>query len=159
MVIIIKIALIITLICIVYQDITDRQVYWFLFPLAGLCFGILHFKEVQVELLYASTITNLLVIITVLISTYIYTRIKLKVAFNEAFGFGDLLFFLAIAFSFSSISFIVLFVSALIFSLTLHLLINRKSNISVPLAGYMSLFFSAIYISYWSGLFPNLYYI
>ena len=159
MVLFIKITLIITLFAIVYQDIAERQVYWFLFPLTALCFGILHYKEVQVELLYASTIINLVVVLTVLISIYIYIKIKLRTTFNKAFGVGDVLFFLAITFSFSSISFIVLFIGALIFSLLLHLFISHKSNISVPLAGYMSLFFGFICISYWSGLFPDLYHI
>jgi hypothetical protein len=71
---------------------------------------------------------------------------------------GDILLFLAISISFSSIPFDILFVSGLIFSLVLHLCLNRSPKKgTVPLAGYMAIFFSAIYIGFWSGIIDSLY--
>jgi hypothetical protein len=66
--------------------------------------------------------------------------------------------FFVLAFSFSSISFIILFVFGLIFSLVLHLLLKKKSKHStVPLAGYLSLFFSIAYVSHWGGILKSVY--
>jgi len=71
---------------------------------------------------------------------------------------GDALLFFALAFSFSSASYLILFVFGLIFSLTLHLLLKHKSqHKNVPLAGYLSLFFSLAYFGHWIGFLPYLY--
>lgn len=71
---------------------------------------------------------------------------------------GDALLFFALTFSFSSVSYLILFVFGLIFSLTIHLLLKHKSkHKNVPLAGYLSLFFSLAYLGHWIGFFPYLY--
>ncbi|MFD0963855.1 hypothetical protein [Pseudofulvibacter geojedonensis] len=82
----------------------------------------------------------------------------MKIHIKEAIGLGDILLFIALTCTFSLVSFITLFVSSLLFSLLLHL-ISSKGNKekTVPLAGYMSLFFAISYIAYWSGLITNLY--
>ena len=77
---------------------------------------------------------------------------------EDTFGLGDLLLFIALAFTFASVSFIILFVFGLLFSLILHLLFKNKSKLkTVPLAGYLSLFFLVAYLSHWFGLLPTLY--
>jgi apolipoprotein N-acyltransferase len=56
------------------------------------------------------------------------------------------LFFVCIAFSFSIVSFLFLFIFALLFSLLLYLVLkHRQTEKTVPLAGYMSLFFAVVY--------------
>lgn len=71
---------------------------------------------------------------------------------------GDALLFFALAFSFSSVSYLILFVFGLLFSLTLHLLFKHKNtHNSVPLAGYLSLFFFLAYLGHWIGFLPYLY--
>ena len=154
--ILIKITLILVLSFIVYQDIKERQVYWFLFPISALCFAILFYLKTIEALFYMSVIINMIFVFILLLIVFLYTKIKLKTNFRKAFGLGDVLLFLALTFSFSSVSFIVLFCSALIFSLVLHLIINKKST-SVPLAGYMSLFFGCTYIAYWLGFINSIY--
>ncbi|WP_379852787.1 hypothetical protein [Flavobacterium zhouii] len=70
-----------------------------------------------------------------------------KPLLKEVFGLGDVLFFIFMAFSFSIISFFVLFVFALVFSLLLHSVLQHKQIVkTVPLAGYMSLFFGVVYV-------------
>lgn len=157
MVLIAKIILIATLELILFQDIKDRRVYWFLFPLVGLLCGVLHYLNTLPELFYMSVGMNMIFTIILLLSVFLYTKFKLKVAFSEAFGFGDVLFFLAVSLSFSTISFVVLFICALIFSLVLHLILKKQSKTAVPLAGYMSLFFVVTYLGHWLGFINSVY--
>jgi len=152
----IKIVLTLIFGCILYQDVKERQVYWFLFPACGLCCAILFYIKTIEVLFYLSILFNLVFVIILLLIVYVYTKFKIKTTFDKVFGLGDVLLFLALALSFSSISFIVLFCSALIFALLLHLVLNKKST-TVPLAGYMSLFFGCTYLSYWLGFINSLY--
>ncbi|MDI1307437.1 MAG: hypothetical protein PSX42_21685 [bacterium] len=69
-----------------------------------------------------------------------------KPLLKEVFGLGDVLLFIFITFSFSIVSFFVLFVFSLVFSLLLHFVLQRKQiDKTVPLAGYLSLFFGVVY--------------
>lgn len=130
-----------------YQDCKDRQVYWFLYPLiGGLAFGVqMHATTVYSTL--TSTGFNLVFMSFLILVCYLYSKLKLRKPFlKEVFGLGDLLFFVFIAFSFSTVSFLVLFVFSLLFSLLLHFAINYKqTEKTVPLAGYMALFFAVVY--------------
>jgi hypothetical protein len=66
--------------------------------------------------------------------------------------------FIGLIFSFSTISFLTIFVFSLLFTLVTHLIIKQYSKLqSVPLAGYISLFFGLTYLSYWSGITTSLY--
>jgi len=153
---VIKVILILVLGFILYQDVKERQVYWFLFPIIALCAGFLFFFKTLSVVFLASIMLNLIFVSILLLVIFFYTKLKLKTNFKQVFGLGDVLFFFAIAGSFSSISFMVIFTSALIFSLAIHLLL--KSNVqSVPLAGYMSLFFGLTYLGFWTGLINSVY--
>jgi apolipoprotein N-acyltransferase len=89
---------------------------------------------------------------------YAYIKLRLKVSFKETLGSGDIILFVMLTLAFSNISFYVLFISALVFSLVLHLILNRnKKENDVPLAGYMSGFFMLVFLGFWSGLIDNLY--
>ncbi|MFL1012609.1 hypothetical protein [Flavisericum labens] len=151
-----KIILIITLGAILYQDVKERLVYWFLFPMVALCLGMLFYSNVIPQMFFASVFMNLIFIAILLLVVLLYSKIKLKTKFNTVFGSGDIVFFLAMVFSFSTITFMILFISALIFSLVLHLVVKNKQR-SVPLAGYMSLFFGLVYLGYWSGIIKSIY--
>lgn len=156
--ILIKIILIITLGFIFVQDYKERQVFWFLFPLVGLCCGILFYNGTLPELFLTSVILNFAFIGILLLTVILYSRLVLKVNVSDAFGLGDALLFGGLVFSFSTVSFLVIFVFALAFSLITHLSLKRFSKIkSVPLAGYLSLFFGASYIAFWLGITNSLY--
>jgi len=156
--VIVKCILLTTFLFVFFQDIKERQVYWFLFPIIGLCCGVLLYKKQIPEIVLYTVTTNVLFVVSLLVIVFMYSKFKLKTAFKNTFGLGDVLFFFAIAFSFSSISFIILFVFALIFSLVLHLFLKRKSTYkTVPLAGYMSLFFACIYVTHWLGFINTIY--
>lgn len=157
-IILIKIVLIISFGIILFQDTKYRKVYWFLFPVVGLCVSILFFLNTLPELFYISIILNILFISILLGCLFLYTKLKLKTAFKNVIGLGDILLFIALVFGCASISFITLLTCALVFSLILHLLISKKQKITtVPLAGYMSLFFGITYLSFWAGIIDTLY--
>lgn len=154
---IVKILLVAVLLIIIVQDIKERQVYWFLFPVIGLCCGILHYYKTIPVLFYKSLLMNLIFVSILLSIVFLYARFKLKAKFNTTFGLGDMLLFFTLTVSFSTISFIIIFVFALIFSLVLHLIIKKKANETVPLAGYMSVFFGFVYLGHWSGFINSVY--
>lgn len=147
--------IIVILAYITYQDIKEQQVYLLLFPLLGVLMGLKHFLNSSLEpFLYAIGI-NLLVIGIMMLSIYLYSKFKLNQKLFKVFGLGDLLLFICLALAFSSLSFMVIFVASLIFSLLLHLALRSKDT--VPLAGYMSLFLSVVYIGSELNLINNLY--
>lgn len=154
----IKTILILSLVSILYQDIKDRKVYWFLFPLIGICTGTLHFYKTIPELFFISVLFNTTYISFIIAVTIIYTKLKLKKNINTVIGLGDILFLTALIFAFTPVPFMVLLTMAFIFSLTLHLfLLKHQSNKTVPLAGYMSLFFGLVFLGIWGGIVDTLY--
>lgn len=152
----IKVTLMIALGTIFYQDINDRYVYWFLFPVIALCAGILFFLKTLSELFLIAILANLIFVAILLLIVYLYAKFKLKTKFRNVFGLGDVLLFFAIANSFSTISFMVIFSSSLLFSLVMHI-VTKSTHQSVPLAGYMCLFFGLTYLGYWSGFIQSVY--
>jgi len=156
--IVIKIILLLILGAIFYQDYKERLVYWFLFPLLGLCAGFLFYNSTLPELFIASVALNLMFVSCLLLIVFIYSRILLKARLKDVFGLGDILLFLSIIFTFSTVSFLVILVFALFFSLVIHLLLKKRSKLkTVPLAGYLSLFFGLSYLTFWMGITESLY--
>ena len=101
---------------------------------------------------------NFGVVLMILLVLQGYAKLKLKTNLNTVFGLGDALFFLALCVSFPTVSFIIFFVFSLLFSLLLHFIFkNKAADKTVPLAGYMSLFFIGIYALDWLGFISNLY--
>lgn len=140
-----KLILILLFFTILYQDCKDRLVFWFLYPLVGILALAIQYFILPFNSILLNIGTNLILVFFLLLVCYAYTRLR-KLEFSNSFGFGDVLFFIFIAFTFSTISFLVLFIFSLFFSLLLHLVLSRKDQQkTVPLAGYMSLFFGVVY--------------
>ncbi len=143
-----KLLVILCFIVIFYQDNKTRMVYWFLYPLVGIgAFFIQVFYNSYIITLLNSLLNIITMSIIILIS-YLYSKFIMKKEFiNGSIGIGDILLFIFLCFTFSSIAFIILMAFSLIFSLLLHQIAKqKKNNLTVPLAGYISLFFAAIYI-------------
>ncbi|RNL88489.1 hypothetical protein ED312_08555 [Sinomicrobium pectinilyticum] len=163
----VKICLIAVLGVIFYQDYRSRAVSLFLFVLAILLLGGLHFFQADRPVFRISIGINLGLISIILGILYLYSRFKLRSAFiNGSFGAGDLFFFIAVALGFPSVTFVVLFTFSIIFSLLLHSFpVSRnffkpvpvktgepvsgrnptEPQQTVPLAGYMALFFIVVF--------------
>ncbi|WP_348799717.1 hypothetical protein [Flavobacterium adhaerens] len=140
-----KVILISLLFTVLYQDYKDRLVHWFLFPLIGVFAFAIQYLLLPLHLILLNVGTNLILVLFLLLVCYAYTKLR-KIEFRNSFGLGDVLFFIFISFTFSTISFLVLFIFSLCFSLLLHLVLSQKSKEkTVPLAGYMALFFGVVY--------------
>lgn len=139
--------LIVFFLFIFFQDYKNRLVYWFLFPSIGLLSFYIQFSRIGLISAGINAIFNLLFICLILLTCYLYSILKLKRKIEESLGIGDILLFLFLSFTFSITSFLVLFIFSLLFSLSLHLLLQHKnSDKTVPLAGYMSIFFATVYL-------------
>lgn len=144
--IIFRIVLIIILAIIFWQDYKERMVYWFMYPFVGLMGFFIQTQSIGTEMALINSVVNLCLIATILVVLYIYTKFFLKKKLlRESIGLGDVLFFIFLCFCFSILSFLILFVFSLLFSLILHIFLKKDKNETVPLAGYMSVFFAAIY--------------
>lgn len=143
---ILKLLLIGVFFLIFFQDSKDRKVYWFLYPIIGILVFVLHIKEISIYPALINGGFNLGFVSLLILVCFVYAKLKLQQPLIEVFGLGDILFFIAIAFSFSMVSFLILFVFALLFSLLLHLVLKRRqTDKTVPLAGNMALFFGVVY--------------
>lgn len=139
--------LILLFIVIFYQDYKERSVYWFLYPAIGIAVFVLQLQQNGVVMSLLNTLFNLVFVLIILAVCYLYSTYKLKRSMlKEVLGIGDILFFIFICGSFSTVSFLVLFVFALLFALLLHMALQSyHTDPTVPLAGYMALFFAGIY--------------
>lgn len=141
-----KVILITVFALIFYQDTKERLVYWILYPVAGVLAFVIHCWEVGIIPAAVSSLMNLAFVSVLLLSGMAYARSTGRRFINESIGTGDILLFVFLAFSFSGVAFLVLFTFSLLFSLLMHLVFkNRHQNPTVPLAGYMSVFFAAVY--------------
>ena len=155
---ILKVVLIGVLIMVLIQDVRERKVYWFWFPIIALCAGTLLYRNTIPEMFYITLLVNLAFVAVLLLVVMLYAKLKLKTAAANTFGLGDALLFLTLAFTFYTVPFIILFVFGLLFSLLLHLVVKHKSkHHTVPLAGYLSLFFAIAYVLYWLGITESVY--
>lgn len=155
----IKGGILLSLAWITYQDIKERHVFVFLFPLITVLLGFLHYTEVsKSNFVYAIGI-NFIMIAIIFLCSFLYAKLKMKVSFfKEAFGLGDLLFFVAFAIAFPTITFVIMFVFSLLFSLIMGIITKQKSkDQTIPLAGYMSLFLFLILTINWVSNGINLY--
>jgi len=144
---VLKLLLVIVFIFIFVQDYKDRKVYWFLYPIIGILVFLIQLQSVSLYTSLTNLIFNLFFVSFLLLVCYLYATLKLQQhLLSEVFGLGDVLFFIFITFSFSMVSFFILFVFSLVFSLLLHLALqHRQTEKTVPLSGYMSLFFGVVY--------------
>ena len=133
------------LICV--QDYKDRLVYWYYYAIVGALAFVLHISAINTYSALLNVVVNFTFVAILILVSYLYAKFRLKKPFlNGVIGTGDLLLFFALSFTFSILSFFVIFVFSLIFSLLLHLYLKqRQADPTVPLAGYMSLFFATIY--------------
>jgi len=142
-----KIFLIGTFAFVFWQDSKDRLVYWFLYPFIGVLGFAIQALMTTKYLAAINAIINLCFIFTLLTVGYLYSRFVMRRDFiNGTMGLGDILLFIFLCFTFSIVPFMILLVFSMIFSLLLHQYFKNKSeHKNVPLAGYISIFYAAIY--------------
>lgn len=143
---------------IFFQDLKNREVHLFWFFILLFSTAFLYIQNTVWQVFLISSLINLTIVLIISFITFLYIKFKLKMNFEQAFGLGDLLFFIAVSFAFATYSFLMVFVIGLLFSLLMHIIVKRfQTKQSVPLAGYMSLFFALCYIGMWTGIIQSLY--
>ncbi len=126
------------------QDFRERKVYWFLFPFLGMVLCTIYYGVAVDSIVFLLNIAlNMIFMVVVVLLIFLYAKIIAKQKFvNHSLGLGDMLFFVAIALGFPTVTFLILFVNALLFSLLGFLVLKgRLHQPTVPLAGFMSVFF------------------
>ena len=149
MIVAIKIGLLISLVFIAFQDIKDQLIWWFLPIVYGICGGYLFFQNSQENLYPYMLALNTVFLIGVLaVMWLIPIIIKSGTSMRRSFGLGDILMMLAMAMSFSFFQFLLFLVCTLLFSMCVHTFLKKKKE-EIPLAGYMSLFLTVVYLGAW----------
>jgi hypothetical protein len=156
-----------SLLAILFQDLKDRQVYLWLILLSAVGLAALHIVHVGLLQFAIHSVINISITTLILAVLWGYARFKMRVdGLQAVFGLGDILFLFALAVGFTTVSFITFFVFGLLFSLLLHLVFSytlsrkrtlKKKETTVPLAGYLALFFAGVLGVHWFGLYDNLY--
>ncbi|KFF02618.1 general secretion pathway protein [Flavobacterium reichenbachii] len=142
-----KLILVLVFAFVLYQDFKTRLVYWFLYPMIGILAFLLQTNAVPLSVALINCGINLFFVSSILFISFLYVKFR-KLKFKNTVGIGDVLFFIFIACTFAIITFLVLFVFSLLFSLILHFIFShKKEQDTVPLAGYMSLFFCVVYLA------------
>ena len=132
------------LLTIIFQDIKDRLVSVWIFPVLLIVVLFQHnssLLELRNHLSVYGLNLFIIAIQFILVGLTYYLRKKgLNKLFNSIGG-GDLLFFIILIVDFSTLHFLLFYTLALIFSMLLHslLLILKPGNDKrIPLAGYMA---------------------
>jgi hypothetical protein len=145
MMIALNILMIALLFWIFYEDLKDRKItlVWMLSLIV--LGGFLNFEKQIFEVFLINTLLNIITVFFVIAILWIYSRMKIKKQLFQLFGTGDLLFFIFMAVSFPTTTFLVLFSASLIFSLLLSTLLKKRLTKWVPLAGLQALFLGLIF--------------
>jgi hypothetical protein len=135
---------------ILWQDITYRAVYWFLFPVLLLLeVAAQAFSIIPVDVYVLNIGLNFLMIIIQIGVLYVYFKCIRKIdnLFANAFGLGDLLMLFCFACAFPFAGFILFCLITFLISIILVLLVRLlKKDIaaSVPLAGIQAGIYSVL---------------
>ena len=140
--IVLKFLIILYCVVIAYEDFRERAVLWIVFPVLGICLGLLHLLHTTSESFFLFGLINTLLVSGILLILFLYTKHVAKKQFlNASLGLGDILFFYVMAIGFPTFTFVVLFASSILFSLLFFGLSKRlKKQGTVPLAGLMGIF-------------------
>jgi hypothetical protein len=144
---------------VAYQDFKDRTVLWILFPIIAVLLILIHSQRVAWESVLFFSGINLLLVGMVLCILWLYTKWIMKVTFlNHAIGLGDILFLIAFATGFPTVTFIILLVGSLLFSIAAYSALRGFFKMeTIPLAGLMGIFLIGVLLFSNSSTFPSLY--
>lgn len=151
----IKIAVLLTLLLIFVQDILSRSVYWFLFPLLAITLLVTRLQVQSISVIAPLIGINLgfLTLQFFLLTVYFSLKSRKWVNITERLlGQGDLLFLGAIAFYLSVLNYLFFYIASLLLVLSFWLIwqqLSRKKDSHIPLAGLQSLLFALLIGTDW----------
>lgn len=134
----------------IYEDFKYRAIS--AFPLVTLGVSTIWYSRrlINTELLISNIGVELLFLgvqALLLIAYFSFKEKKLDLLLDKKLGSGDVLFFVVILPLFSPVHFVFVYVSGLIFSLIVSLLVSKKEGYTIPLAGLLSLFLTVIFLA------------
>lgn len=152
------ITLLLCLLSILIQDVRERQVFVVLLIAVILNLGFLHYSNSNFMSFVISSFLNFTILCCIGVLLFLVAKYILKKDLKESMGFGDVLFFSAMAIGFPTATFVVLFSFSLVFSLLVfRLFLSKSKNNTVPLAGLQALFLFLVFVVNSSFNFTNLY--
>lgn len=144
--IILNIIIIILLASISYQDIKHREINWLLFPLLVIAFVIqacLRYPIIVYLRTCGINISLLIVQICLLTFYYLLKGRNFKSIINTSLGLGDLILLISMSFAFTTVNYILFYLTSLIFSLITWTFLKSftlKNSKLIPLAGLISIY-------------------
>jgi hypothetical protein len=123
-----------------YEDLKDRKVTLIVLVVLMLLGGFIHSQHQYIWVFLLSSLLNLSIILTIILVLYVYANFKLKTSLSQGFGLGDALFFIVMAVSFPTATFLVLFATSLLFSFVIAVLFKKTLKKFIPLAGLQALY-------------------
>jgi hypothetical protein len=134
-----------------WQDVHERAISWYLFPLLFLLgFSTALFAGKKIELIILDLLTNWAIILAqlLILSAYFYLKKKgSERSLIRYLGIGDILFLVSVSTYFSPLYFLIFYILGLVFSLLTHVFFQKlkiypNNNNTVPLAGFLAVFLS-----------------
>ena len=123
-----------------YEDIKDRKVTFIVLVILLLLGGFIHSQHQNLWVFFLSSLLNLSIVLTIIMVLYVYANFKLKTSLSKVFGLGDAFFFIVMAVSFPTATFLVLFATSLLFSFVIAVLFKKTLKKCIPLAGLQALY-------------------
>ena len=131
-----------------YEDIKERKVSVWILVSGIILGGTLHWLHQNTFVFLLNIGINISFIFLIFGTLFLYAKFKLKKNIFDVFGAGDLFLFILLAVSLPILSFLMVFVFSLIFSLVVFMLLKKRfSEKTVPLAGLQSLFLGLVLIA------------
>jgi hypothetical protein len=159
----ITIVIILTAVLIVYQDFKFRGVSWLLFPLMAIAASLYAMECMHLDIWLINSTINLCFITLQWIMMSVYMSIKEKrlvAVTSNWLGWGDVLFWLSIAFMFSFTAYLVFFLVSLVLGIvfyTMTKILNLKSEqTTIPLAGIQAFCLILFLFLYLLGCIPDI---
>ena len=153
-----KTGTLIMLLAITYQDLKDQKVVAWLFLCAGILISTLYFTEVDTTQYLIAVLLNVSILLLIVLILALYSKLILQKPFFDTIGLGDILFFLIIALGFSTVTFLILFSTSILFTGATYFIFKKQlKTTKIPLAGFQALFVAMIFASNWLFNISNLY--
>lgn len=143
--------LIVLLLVLAWQDFSQFQFHAILLVLLAICSVWVNVVQLQPVNYFQGTGVNLLLLVGELSVLYLVLKARGKELLSS-FALGDVLILAVLATYFATFNFLAFAFAGILVALVSHLIIKRKGQTKIPLAGYYALLWSAYIMGNEAGL-------
>jgi len=145
-------AILVVLVFIFWQDLKERAVSWYFFPMLFVLVFLYRMKSVGLESLVENIGINTLFLLVQLVMVSLYFSLKNRVWVNitkEYLGIGDVLFLFVITPLFSPVLYVMFYLISLllIVAVAITVKIIKDYQKTIPLAGLQALLLSGLLLT------------